>query len=195
MRRGSIRMHYADEFSVVSIVGLPCLKQPASVGCVDTQEQAQRTQRHLEAAVGYMELGMFQEANDEIEKSPFQMKDSKAVLTVRAFIYHETGSWQLLLEVGDFLTRTWPEEIEHWICLAYGTRMCHSVLEAEEILLAALMHHGTSAKIHLHLALYAAQLRRFDTARERVKQALALDPGIRQAVLDHPDLELIWKGL
>jgi hypothetical protein len=43
-------------------------------------------------------------------------------MVVRAVIYRQTEAWQLLREVGGFLVLNWPEEAQHWIWLAYGTR-------------------------------------------------------------------------
>jgi len=45
-------------------------------------------QQHWQAAVGYVELGMFQDANDQLEKiDPFN-RAAPEVLAVRLAIYH-----------------------------------------------------------------------------------------------------------
>ena len=65
---------------------------------------------------------MIQAANDELEEITPAAKTSPEVMTVRAAIYLQAEAWQLLREVGEFLVRNWPEEAQHWIWLAYGTR-------------------------------------------------------------------------
>jgi lipopolysaccharide biosynthesis regulator YciM len=57
-------------------------------------------QRHWQAAVGYVELGMFQDANDQLEKiDPFN-RAAPEVLAVRLAIYHGLKKWELMREVA-----------------------------------------------------------------------------------------------
>ena len=60
----------------------------------------------LQPAWGYFQLGMYQEANDEIETLPLVVQTDREVLDLRAHIYEALGEWQLLREVGGFLVRT-----------------------------------------------------------------------------------------
>jgi hypothetical protein len=78
----------------------------------------------LQPAIGDFELGMHQAANDALENLPPAAKASREVMTRRAWIYQKVTPWELLREVGGYLTRTWPDEAQHWIWLAYGTRRC-----------------------------------------------------------------------
>lgn len=145
--------------------------------------------------MGYLQLGMPLDAGEEIGKLPAAMRESRAAMEVCALIHLETGAWQLLREVGGHLTRQWPGEGTHWIWLAYGTRRCRSLMEAEQCLLDALSHCGSEPMIHFNLACYAAQLGHLDQARERLQQARALDPGILTLALGDPDLEALWPEL
>jgi hypothetical protein len=52
--------------------------------------------RHLQASIGYLELGMIEEANNEIECLPTEMKNSSAVLGVRLEIYRVADKWVLM---------------------------------------------------------------------------------------------------
>jgi hypothetical protein len=52
-------------------------------------------QQYWQAAVGYVELGMFQDANDQLEKiDPFN-RAAPEVLAVRLAIYRELKKWEL----------------------------------------------------------------------------------------------------
>lgn len=155
----------------------------------------QATIRHLTAADGYLMLGMVQEANDELEELAPAVKHSRGVLAVRARIYIAAGSWELLREVAGFLVNCWPEDAQHWIWLTYGTRRCHSLTEAEQVLLDALRMHATEPMIHFNLACYSAQLGRLDEARQRLERAISLGPDLRLMALDDPDLEPLWAAL
>ena len=53
-------------------------------------------QQYWQAAVGYVELGMFQDANDQLEKiDPFN-RAAPEMLAVRLAIYHGLKKWELL---------------------------------------------------------------------------------------------------
>lgn len=152
-------------------------------------------ERMLQPSIGYFELGMHQEANDALEELPPAVKTSREVMTLRARIYQKVGSWEFLREVGGYLARTWPDEAQHWIWLAYGTRRCRSLAEARAVLLEALPLHPDGPIIRFNLACYAAQLGNLDEARYRLASAIALDSDIRLMALDDPDLEPLWADL
>jgi Tfp pilus assembly protein PilF len=149
----------------------------------------------LQPAMGYLQLGMFEEANDEIELLPTEAKTDRVVLGIRALIYQGTGSWQLMREVSGFLAHEWPEDSQHWIWLAYATRRCRSITEAQQILTKAARQHPAEPMIHFNLACYAAQTGDLDAARERLSQAITLDPEAKQLALDDPDLAPLWDDL
>ena len=149
----------------------------------------------LQPALGYLQLGMPQEANDELEALPPELKASREVLCIRASIYIEFGSWQLLREVSGFLAKQWPEDSQHWIWLGYATRRCRSIGEAELILLDALRFHESQAMIHFNLACYAAQTGNLEEARARLARAITLNTDIRLMALEDQDLEPLWRAL
>lgn len=150
-------------------------------------------EKRLEAALGYLQLGMFEEANDEIEQLPSEEKNSPGVLRLRAAIYSETKSWHLLHEVAGFLVNSLPGDPQHWIWLAYATRRTTSIPAAETILLQALQSHPNEGMIHFNLACYAAQTGKVEDARELLRNAIRLEPNVRSLALDDPDLEPLWK--
>ncbi|MCF7675559.1 MAG: hypothetical protein K9N23_02890 [Akkermansiaceae bacterium] len=151
--------------------------------------------RHLNAAAGYLTLGMVQEANDEIEEIPAAMKVTGEVMRARVDIYSAAKSWDLMREVADFLVRQWPENSQHWISLAYATRRCRSIEEAVVHLFDAVALHPGEPMIPFTLACYAAQTGRIDDARACLARAIALDPDLRLMALDDPDLEPLWESL
>jgi uncharacterized protein HemY len=53
-------------------------------------------EKHIQAASGYLQLRMYQDANDELAALPPELKTSRQVLGIRACIYQETKAWQLL---------------------------------------------------------------------------------------------------
>ena len=149
----------------------------------------------LQPAIGYFQLGMMEEANEEIAALQPEAKSERIVLTLQVDIYGGSSSWQRMREVAGFLTHEWPDDSQHWISLAYATRRCRSIMEAEVILLKAAELHPKEPMIHFNLACYAAQTGELVTARERLAQAEMLDPSIRMMALEDPDLEPLWADL
>jgi len=94
-------------------------------------------QQHWQAAVGYVELGMFQEANDQLENiDPFN-RAAPEVLAVRIAVYHGLKKWELMQEIAKRLAEFQPHDIQWTISLPYATRRANSIEAAKEILLNA----------------------------------------------------------
>ena len=84
-------------------------------------------QQYWQAAVGYVELGMFQEANDELENiDPFN-RAAPEVLAVRLAIYRELKKWELMQQIAKRLKEFEPNNIQRTISLAYATRRGYSI--------------------------------------------------------------------
>lgn len=142
-------------------------------------------EKRLEAALGYLQLGMFEEANEEIEQLPLEDKVSPGVLRLRTAIYSETKSWHLLREGAGFLVDSLPGDPQHWIWLAYATRRTASI-PAETILLQALESHPSGRDDSFQ----PRMLRRPDR-EDRGGKGKA--PEARLLALDDPDLEPLLK--
>src|SRR5947209_11087831 len=114
--------------------------------------------QHCEAAIGYAEVGMFEDANEELESvDPFN-RTTPEVLRVRAAIYHATEKWELLRVVALRLTRLEPENMDWVVSLSYATRRSVSIELARDILLAAKPNFPKEAILPFNLACYECQL-------------------------------------
>jgi lipopolysaccharide biosynthesis regulator YciM len=81
-------------------------------------------QKHLETARGYVELGMYDSANDELEDiDPFN-RAAPEVLTLRIEIYRNLKKWQLMPEIARRLHEFEPNEVrwDHLACICDKTR-------------------------------------------------------------------------
>ncbi len=88
--------------------------------------------QYWQAAVGYVELGMFQEANDQLENiDPFN-RAAPEVLAVRIAVYHGLKKWELMQEVAKRLAEFQSNDIQWTISLAYATRRADSLQAAKE---------------------------------------------------------------
>jgi predicted Zn-dependent protease len=148
----------------------------------------------LQAAIGFLELGMWQEAADEIERLPPERRGNLDVLEVRIEIYREAKAWRLMEVVAREVLRQMPEHPTPWLHLAYAVRRSQSLSAAKEVLKAAIDNFPDNAGIHFNLGCYACQMGDLETAKERVAEAVRLDDKFKLAFLDEEDLKPIWEA-
>ena len=71
--------------------------------------------QHLKAAKGWIELGAWDVANDELETITPQLRAHPDVLKIRFNIYLMGKHFELATAVGDALLKALPEDPEGWI--------------------------------------------------------------------------------
>ena len=152
-------------------------------------------QQYWQAAVGYAELGMFQDANDELEQiDPFN-RAAPEVLAVRLAIYGGLKKWELMQQIAKRLKEFDPDNVQWAISLAYATRQAFSIDVAMEILLDAEAKFPREAAIPYNLACYFCQLGEMKKAKRYLKKAFEIDLNWRKAALEDEDLEPLWDSL
>ena len=141
-------------------------------------------QQHWQAAVGYVELEMFQDANDQLEKiDPFN-RAAPEVLAVRLAIYHGLKKWELMQEIAKRLADFQPDDVQWITSYAYATRRAESIPAAKEILLNAEPKSPTEAIIKYNLACYSCQTGDIETAKNYLKKAFEIDSSWRLNALN-----------
>ncbi len=147
------------------------------------------------AAQGYFELGMFEDAANELESLDPEQRGSPRVIAFRVAIYSALKRWTLAEVAARHMVKVDPDQVTWWIQWAYATRRCRSIDEAKAILLDGEVRHPKEALIKYNLGCYACQLGDLEEARARVAAAIALDGKFRAMALDEPDLEPLWKDI
>ena len=109
-------------------------------------------QQHLQSAHGYVALGMFLEANAELEEIDPLCRHLPEVLLARVAIYRGLEKWELLAVVAKKLVEWNPGEPGHFANLAYATRRAESIQAAHAILKRAEGLHPDDATIQFNLA-------------------------------------------
>jgi predicted Zn-dependent protease len=150
-------------------------------------------QQHLERAQGYSALGMFLEANEELEEITPDVRHVPEVLVVRSAIYHGTGRWSAMAVVAAKLVEFDPTEPGWFINLAYATRRAESLENAHTILLRAEKIHPQNGNIQFNIACYQAQLGNIESAKQHLARATRMNSKFRQLALDDSDLESLWE--
>jgi Tfp pilus assembly protein PilF len=152
-------------------------------------------QRHLTAAEGYLELGLFLDANEELENISAESRSGSEVLAVRAQVYLKLKRWELLQVVVRRMTLTDPGNPRWRLLWAWATRRVDCIAAARLILLTAVEDHPENALMHYNLACYDCQLGELEVSKARLRHAFKLDPRLRVCAIDDEDLKPLWDSL
>ena len=149
----------------------------------------------LNAAYGYYELGMAQEAAAEIENLPAEVQADTDVLKLRHMIYKLTESWASAAVLGREITKREPQNAEWWLHYAYAVRLSEGLAAAKNALLEAEKTLPEDGCIHFDLACYACQMGEIDEAMRRISNAIHFDFSYKQRALCDVDLEALWGSI
>jgi tetratricopeptide (TPR) repeat protein len=150
--------------------------------------QAFEIRRKVTAASGFAELGLYQEAVEELEDLPEATRDDLPVLATWLQVYQSWGKWSEASAVAERLIQKDPDVADWYIALGFAIRRAQSLAAAEVILSAALQKFPQNATIHFNLACYYAQLGDLGKARLYLQRATAFDENFRKLALTDPDL-------
>jgi tetratricopeptide (TPR) repeat protein len=154
------------------------------------------TQRHIEYALGYIGLGLLDDAADELEKIAFTERLSPGVLLARIELHMAAKHWDLVVDLGRELSFLKNDVERAWITWAYALRELKQVEKAKAVLLSAELIHGkTSATLHYNLACYYSLLGDQEEAKERLRRACRMSMSCKDTALDDPDLKPLWNEI
>jgi tetratricopeptide (TPR) repeat protein len=154
---------------------------------------------HLSAAIGWLGLGNWREANEELEKIARELRHHPHVGLVRYEIYAKGEKWDLADEIARELIQIRPQESQFWIWHAYTTRRRPGggILQAREILGQAEQLMLKEPLIPYNLGCYECQLGNLPAAWQWLEKAFAIgDAEIFKALaLADRDLEPLWAKI
>ncbi|MEI6351714.1 MAG: hypothetical protein WCP06_11485 [Verrucomicrobiota bacterium] len=152
-------------------------------------------QRLVTAAEGYLELGMFEDAETELAGVAPELNALPEILELRLGIYQAGKRWVAMQSVARKLVELDPTAPQWAISWAYATRRAESIELARLILIEALDRHPLEALIHYNLACYDCVLKNLESAQDFLERALKIEPGMRRMALADQDLESLWELL
>ena len=152
---------------------------------------------HLQAAVGWLELGNHTEANEELEHIAAQLRAHPDVLEVRWQIYAAAKKWEVCLEIATTITKLFPERAFEWIHLSYALHELKRTKEARDNLLGVLERFPANAITLYNLACYECQLGRLKEAKRWLEMAFKLGgtANMKLMALDDEDLQPLWEHI
>lgn len=151
--------------------------------------------RHLSAAHGYIKLGLFEDALEELQQLPEAMRNEPGVLAVWLEYYMARENWPEMRRTAVLLTNIEPENSQWWISLAYASRRAESIAAAREVLLIAEELHPVEPTIQFNLGCYACQMGEIQLAREYVERSISMDSAFREMAGSDPDLEPLREAV
>ena len=147
-------------------------------------------QRRLEYARGYMELGLLEEAESELDAIAEDDQSALDVLELRVDLHMELKQWPRVVGTAQLVCEKKNTCDRAWIAWAYALRELQRIEEAKAVLLRAETWHGSkSGVLHYNLACYHCLLGEMEEAERRLKRACILDPSWRAVALEDSDLK------
>jgi tetratricopeptide (TPR) repeat protein len=145
---------------------------------------------HVQAAEGWLELGNWSEANEELERIAPLLLAHPDVLNLRCRIYCAAGKWDYVAEVAIALCQLVPTSSFGPLHLAHALRKLNRIKEARDTLLPVADKFPDDWQMAYHLACYSCQLGEIEEALRWLDKAIdaAGKTDIRLKALDEPDL-------
>ena len=147
---------------------------------------------HLNAALGYLGLGMAQDAWDELEKIDTKDRGKPDVLKVRVEVARALRQWELVAELARHLSKVEPDESLHVFNLAQALRETEGHESALAVYEFAVDRWPDFGHLRVAMAVELCALERVSEAKLILREAIEKDPDLRAVVLDHPALEAVW---
>ena len=153
---------------------------------------------HLEAAAGWIQLGDYDSANDELEKIRAEWRAHPDVLELRWLIYSNDEQWDACLDIASAIVKMVPDRAQGWLDKAFSLRRANDggVEKAKTVLLEAAKLFPDDDMIQYNLACYCAQMGQLDAAQEHLDKSYELGDAkqIKLMALDDEDLKPLWEG-
>jgi tetratricopeptide (TPR) repeat protein len=130
--------------------------------------------RHLQATQGWLELGDWQSAFDELEQLEPEDRGRLPVLVLRWNIYSAAGLWDYAVEIARAIRDGAPDESTGYWMLSYALHELKRTREAYENHAAVQDKFPQESIILYNLACYLAQLGRLVEARSTCTRQSAL---------------------
>ena len=89
--------------------------------------------RHLEACSGYITLGMYEDAWNELESIPPELRAKVDVIELRLEIYQALGKWESARVLAESMVKRDPENPNWWIAWAHFKSLLRPCGEDSEV--------------------------------------------------------------
>lgn len=147
------------------------------------------TCKHLEYALGYLDLGLVAEARREISAIPTVESKTAPALAVRLEVAMAGEKWVEVIRVASRLVVFESQAERPWIAWAYALREHRRIAKARDVLLrGSAIIASPTVLVDYNLACYFCLLGDLAEARRRLDLVLAREPAWKVDADKDPDL-------
>lgn len=154
-----------------------------------------KEERHITAALGYLELGMFEEAVEELHCLPAERLGHPGILQLESTIQIRGEQYEQALEISTHLCQVSPDNPMPWLDRAFCLHELKRTEEAKACLLNGPECLKQEATYYYNLGCYEAQLGSLDRARHYLEQAVRMDANFLITSKTDPDLAPLYVDL
>ena len=147
-----------------------------SPAIVRPDKEKLKFKKTLSYANGYRELGMFKEALEEIATLSERLASRLETLQLKLAIFFDAKDWAAAECIAEELAIREPADPGNLVNLAFAVRRSESIAKAKAILAEAAKRFPNVAIIHYNLACYDCQDNELESAKEKLVQAISIDP-------------------
>ena len=153
--------------------------------------------KQIEAAEGWLMLGLPEEAWRELESIPSAGRGTVEFYRLAWEALGRQGRWEEALQMAEEWIERFPDHPGGWSQRSYALHELGRTKEALERLIPAADRFPQEWVIPYNLACYACRLGRLDEARDWLQKAVARSSRelIRDVALRDPDLEALWPEI
>lgn len=144
--------------------------------------------KRLNAAEGFLNLGMLDEAEAELVGLGAEAQDCAQFWRLGLAVAMAQRRWEEGIIRAEVLVTLCPEAADGYLHLAFCLHELGQTSEARKVLLSGPPPLRGTPIYFYNLACYEAQLGNVERARELLEVALQLDPGYREVAKTDPDL-------
>lgn len=151
---------------------------------------------HLQAVQGWLELGNYQEASEELAKISPDQQHHPDVLEAGWHVCAAAKRWEASIEIANTLIQVQSERPLGWIHRSYSLHELKRTQEAYDKLLPVVNLFPEEYVIPYNLACYSCQLGKMDEASQWLEKAAQTgDPAqVKMMALADPDLAPLRKS-
>lgn len=149
----------------------------------------------LRAAIGYFELGMLDEAWEELDELDPAVAVSIPATKVRVMLLLREERWDRALKEAQKICKDVPDDPEGFIHAAYCLHEMGKTGEAEKLLLGGPQGLRDEPVYFYNLACYKAVSGNTDEAVVYLRKAFAMDGNLSKVARTDPDLKKVRDRL
>jgi tetratricopeptide (TPR) repeat protein len=159
-----------------------------------TRQHSPEVYRALQAAEGYVYLGLFRDALRELDAIPAADQEDSDVMVARIRILLHLGRWSNAVRLSTKGAALHKEEDEFTVQHAFALHQLDKGEEAARVLLEAPEWLRKTGILHYNLGCYEARWGNLHIARQCVATAIEINAAIQKNARHDPDLLILWDS-